>query len=81
MCVDETIPEIAGAAEKLAKQSEALVPCKLVSNDEQALETAKETQGAVLLVQLWKTRHTDLNRQLEIFARMDQKVLGVVVVK
>ena len=65
---------------KLFDDSPAVVVCDRFAVDECAQRAIRDTGGVVLFVQLWKTKHAELLRELETCDRLGQKVLGIVVI-
>lgn len=72
-------PAIAEKMNLLAEDKKIVI-CNRFAVDEHAAGLACETDGAILFVQLWKTKHKDLQRELEICRHIGQKVIGVVVI-
>ncbi len=79
ICGDMKNAEIAEKL-NLFSDNEAVVVCDRFAVDEYAQRAISETDGAVLIVQLWKTKHAELLRELETCDRLGQKVLGIVVI-
>lgn len=65
----------------LASQMEDLQVVDRLACDESGLLTAKESDGAILFVRLWKTTAFDLKRELYVLRQIDKPVKGVVVLK
>ena len=81
LCGDLLDEQIAGVMKDLAEQSDKLVVTDVLAKDEAGLLTAKESEGAVLFVKLWKTTAFDLNRELYVLKQIEKPAKGVVVIR
>jgi len=79
LCGDMKNAEIAAKLNLFAGDADVVV-CDRFAVDARAQRAVSETDGVVLFVQLWKTKHAELVRELETCYRLGQKVLGVVVI-
>lgn len=79
ICGDMKNAEIAAKLNLFSDDADVVV-CDRFAVDEHAQRAIRETDGVVLFVQLWKTKHTELIRELETCGRLGQKVFGVVVI-
>lgn len=65
----------------LASNMDNLAVTDKLACDEKGLMTAKDSEGAVLFVRLWKTTAFDLNRELYVLRQIERPVKGVVVLR
>lgn len=65
----------------LASQMDELCVTDALAKDENGLITAKESDGVILFVRLWKTTAFDLKRELYIAKQIEKPVKGVVVLR
>ena len=80
LCGDLNDTDIAAHGKAVAAGSDrlAIEPQMVESADTQM--KAKQADGVVLLVHLWKTKRTDLEQELRICRKLGSNVLGVAVI-
>ncbi|MBP3650061.1 MAG: hypothetical protein J6K73_09785 [Clostridia bacterium] len=78
-CGDTTDGKIAELLEWLAGQEEAYATNPALAADGQ--RRAAEAGSVILIVRLWKTSKEALKREMEICAKLDKKISGVIVLK
>lgn len=81
LCGDIHDGETAETMNWLASQMDELCVTDRLACDEKGLLTAKESEGAILFVRLWKTTTFDLKRELYVLRQIDKPVKGVVVLR
>jgi len=79
ICGDMKNAEIAAKLNLFSEDTDVVI-CDRFAVDEHAQRAVRDTDGVVLFVQLWKTKHTELLRELETCRRLGQNVIGVVVI-
>ena len=65
----------------LSSQMDELCVTDMLAKDENGLITAKESDGAILFIRLWKTTSFDLKRELYVMKQIEKPVKGVVVLR
>lgn len=78
-CGNTTDGKIAELLEWLAGQEEAYATNPALAADGQ--RRAAEAGSVILIVRLWKTSKEALKREMEICAKLDKKISGVIVLK
>ena len=73
--------EIAETMKWLSSQMDNLCVTDRMACAEQGLLTAKESEGAVLFIRLWKSTTFDLKRELYVLRQIEKPVKGVVVLR
>ncbi len=81
LCGDKQDAMAAEVMNWLASQMDELCVTDSLAKDENGLITAKESDGAILFVRLWKTTVFDLKRELYVMKQIEKPVKGVVVLR
>lgn len=81
LCGDSQDAKAVEVMNWLASQMNDLCVTDMLAKDEEGLITAKESEGAILFIRLWKTTAFELKRELYVMKQIDKPVKGVVVLR
>ena len=78
---DQNDPVTAETMKWLASNMDQLCVMDRLARDERGLLAAKEADGAILVIHLWKSTAFDLKRELYVMRQIGKSVKGVVVLR
>lgn len=81
LCGDKQDVQAVEVMNWLSSQMDELCVTDMLAKDEKGLITAKESNGAILFIRLWKTTAFDLKRELYVMKQIEKPVKGVVILR
>lgn len=80
LCGDLEDADVQALAQETVRLNSELILCAKMAVSADAQQQIKRSDGVVLLVHLWKTRHAELEQEIRICQKLGAHVLGVAII-